>query len=72
MGGYWRFGHGGGGSQGGGGCGRPTTTICILPGGLCVWGFGVWRDVGESTGTTLEQGKISECKILTPQQTTFV
>ena len=28
----------GGGSQGGGGYARPTTTICIPPGGMCVWG----------------------------------
>ena len=32
------FGRGGGGSQGGGACARPTTTTCIPPRGMCVWG----------------------------------
>ena len=53
-------------------CAGPTTTTCIPPGGMCVWGLGVWRDVCESTGTALEQGKSSECRIFTLQQTTFV
>ena len=30
----------GGGSQGRGACARPTTTTCIPPRGMCVWGFG--------------------------------
>ena len=37
------FGRGEGeGSQGGGGggCARSTTTTCIPPAGMCVWGFG--------------------------------
>ena len=42
---------GGGGSQGGGAYARPTTTTCILPGRMCVWG-----GFGEAAGGCCEEG----------------
>ena len=42
---------GGGGSQSGGAYARPTTTKCIPPGGMCVWG-----GFGEAAGGCCEAG----------------
>ena len=68
-----------GGSAGGGGVPKvggpvrdPLLPHAYLQGGCVSGGLGVWRDVCESTGTALEQGKSSECRIFTSQQTTFV
>ena len=71
-GGDWRFGWGGGVPKLGGPARDLLLPHAYLQGGCVSGGLGVWRDVCESTGTALEQGKSSECRIFTLQQTTFV